>query len=340
MIIGEKVQYFDKKSGEMKPFMYYEHTYKTSDLEKPIRKWYRMHPYAKRISKHWICNDYRIDQQRPQRNVYSERYLKIVQMTEMEEKFFDKLIKDIEKDINYPTVWDDGKTRHYEDTIHCPNCGERRKVLTSKTHCEFCGFAFSKFYVKKCPKCKDLNLIDEKVCRHCGYDFNSKIGDEVKHRKSPIICSECEKKNNPNNNYCVGCNHKLKKIDVNDEKYRQYCEYCGNQLKKEDKYCCECGKKVIKKILKVKICPVCGKWCNSNEYCWNCGHNNKENPILMKCLSKKECGNCKSYYDDCYQYCNMCGAKLKNRRKNTIEEFKKGQNAFKNMQMKNNKYYI
>lgn len=256
MIIGEKVQYW--KNGEMKTFMYYEHTYKIKDLEKPLRRWYRMHPYAKRINKHWICNDYRIDQQRPQRNVYSERYLKIVQMTEMEEKIFDKLIKDIEKDINYPTVWDDGKTRHYEDTIHCPNCGKRRKVLTSKTHCEFCGFVFSN--AKKCPKCKDLNLMYVDICKHCGYDFNSKSEDEIKiDYEEEIRCPICDSIH-IYDGVCGICEF--------DFRNKKQCAKCKKWIDIEDKYCGYCGQKQIMFV----ECSKCGEKNHSkNKFCNHCG---------------------------------------------------------------------
>ena len=39
----------------------------------------------------------------------------------------------------------------------------RRKVLTSKTHCEFCGFEFSESV--KCSECGGLNLKNSDVCR-------------------------------------------------------------------------------------------------------------------------------------------------------------------------------
>ena len=84
----------------------------------------------------------------------------------MEKKVLDNVINKIEKNINYPTVYDDGENIYYEDTIHCPKCGKRRKVLTSKTNCEECGFEFSK--AKKCLKCKDLNLNEYNYCVHCG----------------------------------------------------------------------------------------------------------------------------------------------------------------------------
>ena len=158
-------------------------------------------------------------------------------MTEMEEKFFDKLIKDIEKDIDYPTVWDDGKTRHYEDTIHCPNCGKRRKVLTSKTYCEFCDIAFSKFYVKKCPKCKDLNLIDEKVCRHCGHDFYQKeceVNDEIV--KDVKRCKYCRKEIGMDDRYCIYCGRKQEEIIK--------CSNCGKSNISNNKFCSECGGKL------------------------------------------------------------------------------------------------
>lgn len=165
MIINRRI-YIWKKNGDLELMSRTPYTYKISEIEKKIREWYRFNPYAKKVNENWICSDYRIDQQRPQRKVYSEKYIEIVSISEMEKVVLNEVIQKIESEINYPTVWDDGKNEYYEDTIHCPKCMKRRKVLTSHSHCEFCGFEFSKS--KKCPKCKDLSPSDSNFCIHCG----------------------------------------------------------------------------------------------------------------------------------------------------------------------------
>ena len=256
MRIGVRVQYVDKRTGEMKLFSYVEYTYKASNVGKPIRRWYKYNPYAKRISKHWICQDYRIDQQRPQRNVYSEAYLKIVEITEMEENVLDEIIEELEKDRDYPTVWDDGKNSYYEDTIHCPNCGKRRKVLTSETHCEFCGFEFCK--ALKCPKCKDLSLKNSNYCIHCGYDFNlkkkKKIYDEV------IRCPKCGCVKSKDSNFCRNC--------FFDFSNKKQCPKCKRIINDEDRFCNYCSQEQIGFV----ECNNCSKKNNmDNNFCTKCG---------------------------------------------------------------------
>lgn len=308
MITEERIYYLEK--GKMKLLSRYRHTYKINEFKKLITKLYRIHPYAKKLNDEWICGDYRIDQQRPQRKVYSEYYLKIISISEMEKKELNKLIKEKESQIDYPTVWDDGENRYYEDTIHCPKCGKRRKVLTSHTHCEFCGFDFRE--TKKCSDCGDLSLKNSDYCNHCGYDFVNKISKKKKkNTRKKITCSECRTVNNGENKYCIKCGHKLKKIPKSSDIYKKYCTYCGKVVKRGEDYCNECGNEVKKKVKKEKICPVCGEWNDKeDEFCWNCGHEYYASSDSIKIFADKKCPNCKSYYKGCYQYCQECGTKL------------------------------
>lgn len=264
MIIGVRKQYV--KNGEMKLFSYYEETYNTVTIHRPLDRWYKNNPYAKRISKHWITCDYRIDQQRPQRKVYAEAYIKIVQMTEMEEKVLDRHIERLEKDREYPTVWDDGKNTYYEETIYCPNCGERRKVLTSKTHCEFCGFEFNK--AKKCPKCNGLNLKGSDECRICGYKFRKESfvkNDTFEVAKDEyandiIKCPNCNTKKSKYFDKCTECGFDFSK--------KKQCPKCKRWVNEKDNYCGYCGQKLIV----MKECSNCGKKNKSeNKYCNYCG---------------------------------------------------------------------
>ena len=259
------VRLYNFKNGKMNLISNYEKTYDIISMGKPIRKWYKRNPYAKRISKHWICRDYRIDQQRPQRNVYSEAYIKIVNITDIEEMYLTELINEIEKDIIYPTVWDNGEERFYEETIYCPKCGKRRKVLTSETHCEYCGFEFNK--AKKCPKCNGLNLRGSDECRICGYKFRKKsfINNEEfvveKNEKSEKIrCPICNEKKSNFFNVCKNCGF--------DFTHKKQCVNCGKWVNDEDKFCMYCGQKLNVYI----ICDNCSsKNKLGNNYCNNCG---------------------------------------------------------------------
>lgn len=254
------------KDGKMKIFSNIKNTYSILDMDKPFKKWYRRNPYAKRINENWICQDYRIDQQRPQRNIYSGAYIKIISITEMEEKHLDKLIDELESKIDYPTVWDDGYNNYYEETIYCPNCGKRRKVLTSHTHCEFCGFEFDK--AKKCPKCNGLNLKGSDECRLCGYvfrrksfinneDFEVKKDDEIE----KINCPICNEKKSKYFDVCQNCGfvYRGKKL----------CPQCKSWVCENDKFCCHCGQEMLILV----ECDKCGKKNNvENNYCNGCGN--------------------------------------------------------------------
>lgn len=338
MIIGNRIYRF--KNGKKILLSNVYGTFNIRNFDKPIRKWYRKNPYAKKLDEKWICQDYRIDQQRPQRNVYSEAYLEIKEITEIEKRYLDKLIEELEKDIDYPTVWDDGENWYYEETIYCPDCGKRRKVLTSETHCEFCGFEFSK--AKNCPKCNRLNLEDNVFCTECGHDFHKEDVDEkdveiVHDNSKKIYCSECCHVN-VGNNYCTECGHKLRKV-INEEIDKKYCQDCGCKVDKNAKYCTECGSRIGISEEFVK-CAVCGEWIGrfyEDRYCVNCGHDNKKRSrllvtnnvtykdILFGNISdnkridlrlSKICPNCNAEHQPYFNYCEDCGTKLieKNRR--------------------------
>lgn len=243
-------------------------TYQTLDMlgvMKRIDYWYKDFPYAKRINDKYICSDYRIDQQRPQRNVRSDYYIKIVSITPMEEIWFDKLIEKYENKIDYPTTWDDGENRYYEETIYCPKCGKRRKVLTSHTHCEFCGFEFNKAI--KCPKCNSLNLKGSNHCINCNYEFRKESfinNKEYKVKKDEYIekikCPKCGTNKSKYFDTCQNCGFEYKN--------KKECPKCHEWIDEKDKYCCHCGQK---QIVYIK-CEKCGSTNkNENNYCKNCG---------------------------------------------------------------------
>lgn len=115
-------------NGEMKPLVRSEKTYDILNYSMLIRRFYRKNPYAKRIDKNWICQDYRIDQQRPIRNVYSEGYLEIVYMTEMEEMSLNNMIKLLEKDRIYPFICPYCETENMKGNNYCIKCGNKLEV--------------------------------------------------------------------------------------------------------------------------------------------------------------------------------------------------------------------
>ncbi len=243
-----------------------EKTLNRFSILKELEHWYKQNPYAKRINENCICSDYRIDQQRPQRNVYSEYYFKIISISNMERRIVDSKIKSLEENIDYPTVWDDGENKYYEETIYCPKCGKRRKVLTSKTHCEFCGFEFSK--AKKCPECNGLNLKGSDECRICGYEFRKKSfvkNDNFKVEKDTDIkiikCPKCNTIKSKYFDHCQECGF--------DYSGKKECPNCHEWINENDKFCMYCGHRLLVKIK----CENCGNENNSkNKYCNYCGN--------------------------------------------------------------------
>lgn len=181
MRIGNRIYYFE--NGEMKLLSNVEQTFNIYSFREPIIKWYRKNPYAKRINQKWICKDYRIDQQRPKRNVYSEAYLKIIEITEIEERHLTDLIKKLEENINYPKViFDNGKEYvidekiKKEEKIKC----EEKMIKVEKIHCSKCGMLIHN---------------EDNYCCYCGEKQESRI------------CKKCGSK--INGNYCSECGEKL-----------------------------------------------------------------------------------------------------------------------------------
>lgn len=248
------------------------YSYKALDrlsMIKEFNKWYKDNPYAKRVGKTMICSDYRIDQQRPQRDVRSDAYIVINSMTELEERLFDGLIEGLESKIDYPTTWDDGENTYYEETIYCPNCGERRKVLTSHNFCEFCGFEFSK--AVRCPECNGLNLKGADKCRLCDYEFrkesfiNNNEFEVKKNKDNEIIrCPECKTLKSRYFDTCQKCGY--------DFKHKKECPHCKELIDDKDNYCMYCGQKQIILI----ECKDCHKEIrNDDVYCKYCGQKQK-----------------------------------------------------------------
>ena len=262
LIFEERVYYYYKR--EMRLLSSYTYTYKISKIEKHIRKWYLIHPYAKKLNDEWICSDYRIDQQRPQRKVYSEGYIKIINISEMEKNFLNKLIEEIESEIDYPCVWDDGENRYYEDVIHCPKCGEFRTSLSSKSHCEKCGFEFKKTI--KCPKCKDLSLKGSEKCSHCGHKFRKESfinNDDFEVKKGSVEIVRCPKCGSVKSKY----NHQCRNCGFDFEGKKQ-CIKCHHWVSDDSHFCMYCGQR----LNVLKKCKYCGSMNDdSNSYCTECG---------------------------------------------------------------------
>lgn len=265
VIMKVEFRVYDLKDGNWYVALKTKRTMNKLDTMKQIRKWYKHHPYAKMIDENTICGDYRIDQQRPQRNVRSDGYIKILSITDMEKRYLKKLIDELEKQIEYPTLWDNGEEVFYEETIYCPKCGERRKVLTSETHCEFCGFEFSK--AKKCPICNTLNLKGSKSCKKCDYEFRNESfikNDDFEVKKNDennvVKCPKCNGRKSQYFDKCQNCG-----FDFNGKKE---CPICHHWVDEKDKFCCHCGQELIVLL----ECSNCGKKNNSkNNFCSGCG---------------------------------------------------------------------
>ena len=133
--------------------------------------------------------------------------------------------------------------------------------------------------------------------------------------QNEVVCSECSSWNDKENNYCIECGHKLRKIS-DDRINKKYCTICGEKVDIDAKYCSRYGHE-IKVKNKIRVCEVCGEWIDGERYCINCGHDTIDrSPIVLKKGSlidvkkEKKCENCGHDYQRYYNYCKWCGGKL------------------------------
>lgn len=129
-----------------------------------------------------------------------------------------------------------------------------------------------------------MKFMSLKDISYCGKNFDTdrekvmKMIEEEKDAWDELFrvgkymgCSECGKANEKTNNYCISCNHKLKDIPKTDKVYREYCPVCKEMITSDMNYCGEYGHE-IRRNVKDKICPICGKMVVNERYCINCGH--------------------------------------------------------------------
>jgi hypothetical protein len=79
-----------------------------------------------------------------------------------------------------------GKKTLASKDFKCPNCGA--KVTLDMERCYKCGVRIKSMFRKKCPKCKELNELDAKVCGNCNYDFEAEVRAA---RKTQYRCPRC-----------------------------------------------------------------------------------------------------------------------------------------------------
>ena len=71
-------------------------------------------------------------------------------------------------------------------------------------------------------------------------------------------------------------------IEIEEENKIMKCTKCGQELKKEDRFCPACGSKVEAESYENK-CNKCGRVLNSEDiFCPNCGEKNRQNYLLDK----------------------------------------------------------
>lgn len=129
---------------------------------------------------------------------------------------------------------------------------------------------------KKCPQCNTEISKETRFCGECGCDTTTKVDENME-----IRCSSCGTELNENTKFCTGCGKKYSpclhcKSDMPEgvkvcpscnESIPRTCSGCGNNvMNKNVKFCSECGMSLIKNCgncgsevqLEQKFCPDCG----------------------------------------------------------------------------------
>ncbi len=145
---------------------------------------------------------------------------------------------------------------------------------------------------KKCPKCGEMQDLDNAFCINCGHKFINKEDD-----KDKINCPHCNKKISKSSKVCPVCNKSLTDLktcpmcNIKQYEYNRYCIGCGYdfntkntpEIKKEIK------EEEIKEVFEfsddihkiqflnnyefnLKTCPDCNtKFLKADPFCFNCG---------------------------------------------------------------------
>lgn len=138
--------------------------------------------------------------------------------------------------------------------------------------------------LKDCPSCGKKIAVDDMFCAFCGEKFDlqstKEEGRRISH-KDRLTVTE----------YIAG---------IKDYK----CEYCGEIVKGNDKFCPSCGRPVVIKIMP-STCSKCGHDLTAGyAFCPSCGSETKPVELQIKC---KKCGADLLYGKE---FCVNCGAKV------------------------------
>ena len=97
----------------------------------------------------------------------------------------------------------------------------------------------------------------------------------------------------------------LKKYDFS---LKRYCIICKNEVPEDEEFCPNCGNK-IKSKFENQVCPTCHKMNSpNNKYCINCGRELLGKVVMVS--NKNECMICHHINKEDAEYCESCGTIL------------------------------
>ena len=91
-----------------------------------------------------------------------------------------------------------------------------------------------------------------------------------------------------------------------------FCNECGNEIIRSDRYCKHCGVRLSDWSSKKIKCPECGNYILENsEFCGNCGFKlHKDLFYVIKETNSKSCPKCSNKNNIDAEFCGNCGETL------------------------------
>ena len=137
---------------------------------------------------------------------------------------------------------------------------------------------------RECPKCHSMVPDGQRFCGTCGYDLEAPSEEKAEQEdEKKYVCSSCGTEIKKDTKFCTNCGRKI-----------NHCSECGADVPDGAKECPRCGHKIPVK------CPSCGAEIPEGaKFCPECGFS------LVK-----RCPKCNAVIEGNPKFCPECGEKL------------------------------